>query len=626
MRSIIWLGALIAVVALGAAEKSKLQEAALAPPRMNDYRVEKPSKNEFVVRNALVFDGRNLLRGNDVWVKDGFIRAVGKKLTVPPSAQQIDGTGDTLLPALIDAHTHTWGDALRQALVMGVATEIDMYSDVKFDATVRQRETSGKNLDWADLRSAGTLVTVPGGHGTEYGFAIPTLNSELEAQQFVDARLTEGSDFIKVIYDDRAVYQGSAPTLTTAELAAVIKAAHRRGKLAVAHVATRQGAQDAVDAGVDGLAHIFADQPMSPELLAIMKRRQTFVIATLAMLEAAADNHDNPLLKDTDLEPYISPATRATLANPLQSPLAARITTQNAFSAAKALHSAGITVLAGTDCPNPGTAHGLSIHRELELLVKAGFKPIDALAAATSVPAHTFGLTDRGRIWPGLRADLLLVRGDPTQDITTTRKIVAVWKTGARVDRDSLASRVAKEWSEDSALRKLPLPPGAASGLVSDFENGEIDSSFGAGWSISMDDIAGGKSRAEMSVVRYGAHNSRGSLEIRGTIASDLSFAWAGALFSPASEPFAPANLSSKHSIRFWARGDGRRYLVLLYTKSNGYIPLRQAFRTTGEWREFTFPIASFGGSDGHDITGILFSPFAEPGSFLLGLDDVRLE
>ena len=99
------------------------------------------------------------------------------------------------------------------------------------------------------------------------------------------------------------------------------------------------------------------------------------------------------------------------------------------------LHAAGVPILAGTDTPNLGTAWGVSMHREMEMLVDVGLTPIEALRAATSVPADAFRLKDRGRIKTGLRADLILVSGDPEIDITTTRDIVRVWKLGNEVVR-----------------------------------------------------------------------------------------------------------------------------------------------------------------------------------------------
>lgn len=105
------------------------------------------------------------------------------------------------------------------------------------------------------------------------------------------------------------------------------------------------------------------------------------------------------------------------------------------------LLQAQVPLLAGTDTAHITAAlgvgaYGATLHGELKLLVEAGMTPLQALAAATSVPARTFHCSDRGLIWPGMRADLLLVEGDPTQDILATRNIVAVWKRGVQIQRE----------------------------------------------------------------------------------------------------------------------------------------------------------------------------------------------
>jgi imidazolonepropionase-like amidohydrolase len=118
----------------------------------------------------------------------------------------------------------------------------------------------------------------------------------------------------------------------------------------------------------------------------------------------------------------------------LTPPIASNITARNiqiAKDNVRRLHEAGIPILTGTDVPT----HGLSIHRDLELLVQAGLEPIDALTGATSAAADAFRLADRGRIAPGLRADLLLLNGDPTADIKATRKIQRIWKAGVEFER-----------------------------------------------------------------------------------------------------------------------------------------------------------------------------------------------
>jgi imidazolonepropionase-like amidohydrolase len=113
-----------------------------------------------------------------------------------------------------------------------------------------------------------------------------------------------------------------------------------------------------------------------------------------------------------------------------------RATIASEVAAVKNLRELGVRILAGSDAdaPNP-TAHGISLHRELELLAAAGLAPSEVLSAATAKTADAFRLADRGRILAGARADLLLVRGDPTSDALVTRDILRVWKAGVIVDR-----------------------------------------------------------------------------------------------------------------------------------------------------------------------------------------------
>lgn len=580
----------------------------------------------FVIRRARVFDGDKFLPATDVSVESGLIKAVGKNLKVAAGTKEIDASGDTLLPGLIDSHTHTWGNALEQALIFGVTTELDMFSDPKFDADVRKREAAGQNLNAADLRSSGTLVTSPKGHGTEYGIPIPTLASAADAQSFVDARIAEGSDYIKIIYDDGSAYGSSIPTLTKEALAAVIVAAHNRKKMAVVHIGSQSGARDAIEANCDGLVHIFEDAPPAPEFASLVKQHHAFVIPTLSVNESVSGKASGEsLLSDPRLLSYINAQTSGNLQRAFPRRPQSKTEFPNALAAVHALNAAGVPILAGTDAPNPGTGHGVSIHRELELLVLAGLTPAEALRSATSVPTHAFGLLDRGRIAPGLRADLLLVKGDPGTDITLTRDIVAIWKTGAAVDRAATRAAVEKEKQENAANKAMPVPAGSESGLISDFEDGTMKAKFGAGWSVSTDSVAGGKSIADMKWIANGADGSKGALQISGTISDAFAYPWAGALFSPGSAPFDPVNLSSKKSIRFWIRGDGRPYRLMLFTKSGGYNPAIQNLAATTEWKEITLPFSAFG-IDGHDLCGILFAAGGDPGSFQVVIDNVRLE
>jgi imidazolonepropionase-like amidohydrolase len=568
---------------------------------------------EFVIRDVRIFDGDMTIPKTSVHVRDGSIVSVGG--TVPSGLESIDGAGKTLLPGLIDAHTHAFGDALERAVAFGVTTELDMFTDHRLAATMRaEQQRADGALRRADLYSAGTLVTSPKGHGTEYAVQIPTLASGADAQAFVDARVAEGSDYIKIVYDDGAAYGLTMPTLDRATVAAVSAAAKARGKLAVIHVGSRQAAVEALASGVNGLVHIFADAPAGPDFVQQAVKAGVFVTPTLSVTESTTGvASGEALTKDARLSPFINATERTSLGGRFPNRPGSKQNLAHAAGATRLLYEAGVPILAGTDAPNPGTAHGVSLHRELELLVKAGLPAEGALRAATSVPARVYRLADRGRIAPGLRADLVLVSGDPTSDILATRDIDAVWKRGVRVERMKPAATAAA------------AAVATTSGLVADFESPELRAEFGSGWQTSTDTLMGGTSTATMTIVKGGANGSRGALEVSGTIAAGAPFPWAGGMFFPAATPMAPADASKFTSLVFWTKGDGGTHQVMVFAARLGNIPAAAPFTPGPEWREIVIPFSAFSGIDGSDLRGVLFSAGSRPGPFRFEIDDVRL-
>jgi imidazolonepropionase-like amidohydrolase len=563
----------------------------------------------FVIRNVRVFDGEKTIAHTQVVVRDGKIEAIGG--AAPSGLQEIDGTGRTLLPGLIDAHTHVFGDALVRALQFGVTTELDMFTDHSLARTLRAEQARTEGAPGrADLRSAGTLITAPGGHGTEYGMRIPTLESAKEAKAFVDARIAEGSDYIKIVYDNGGSYGLKIPTIDRATLEASVSAARAAGKLALVHIASHDAANDAIAAGASGLIHLFADRAPEPDFAARVRAAGAFVTPTLSVIQSTTGQSPGAaLVEDKAIQSYLTPAERANLgaAFPLR-PGATR-TTEHSVAAVKALLAAGVPLLAGTDAPNPGTAHGVSMHRELDLLVAAGLTPEQALRAATSTPARIFGLNDRGRIAPGLRADLLLVEGDPTSNVTDTRRIAGIWKSGARVERSTATDT-------GSTAQKA-----VTDGRVSSFDDGAVSAAFGAGWQISTDSMMGGKSKADMKVVSGGASGTTHALEVSGEMVAGALYPWAGAMFFPASTPMTPVDLSKFKEIVFWTRGDGGSLMV--FATRLGRVPAVHPFTASTEWREVVVPLKALG-LDGTDVSGLLFSASDRPGPFRFAVDEVR--
>jgi imidazolonepropionase-like amidohydrolase len=214
-------------------------------------------------------------------------------------------------------------------------------------------------------------------------------------------------------------------------VAALVEAAHRRGKLAVAHIGSEQQARDVISAGVDGLAHLFVGETASLDFGRFAAEHHIFVIPTLTILYPSCGMGDGAnILKNEALAKSIDAHFRETLLWTSE----AKTSCEGTKQALRQLHEAAVPILAGTDAPGAGTTYGASLHWELEHLVDLGLSPAEALAAATSVPAAKFGMNDRGRIAPGMRADLLFVDGDVSKDITDTRKIVGIWKRGVRFE------------------------------------------------------------------------------------------------------------------------------------------------------------------------------------------------
>ncbi|HEY7390694.1 MAG TPA: amidohydrolase family protein, partial [Bryobacteraceae bacterium] len=389
--------------------------------------------NSFAVSHVRIFDGAETIEGAAVVVRNGLIEKTGKGVSMPSDLPRVDGTGKTLIPGLIDAHVHVYSEGgLADALRFGVTTELGMYDSLAIAESARKRREMLDRTALADLWSAGTLITSPRGHGTEY-VPIPTINGPQEADDIVRARIGEGSDYIKIVYGPG---DPSLTSISRETLQALVAAAHAQGKRAVVHVLTIEAARDAVDAGADCLAHVPIDAPIDDTLLEKIVRQKVCVMTTLSIFPAWADDVKawKELSVDKRFAGFLSTAQLSDLgtarrAETLPRPppgiklpdFIFRLDSKSPRLTVAKLQARGVEVLAGTDAPNPGAAHGVSLHGELASLVLSGLTPPQALAAATRVPSERFGIKDRGRIAPGLRADLVLVNGDPTKDITSTR-------------------------------------------------------------------------------------------------------------------------------------------------------------------------------------------------------------
>ena len=353
-----------------------------------------------IFADTAVFDGERLLVGRwDVVVDDGQLRSVEPAGSADRfGATVTDASGGTLLPGLIDAHVHLRKvDDLQELGRWGVTTALDMGS------WPPELLHELRNAGSTDVRSSGAAA-VGGGSPTAGlpGRPADSIVSDADAgRRFVSARAAEGVDYIKVIIDPPG--RGG---LDQASVSAIVAAAHDRGYLVVAHASNTGAIAVAQTAGVDVLTHAPLNADLDAAAVAEAVRSRCSIVPTLIMMQAVAAAAPIPGLDYS-----------------------------HARSAVTDLHRAGVLVLLGTDANQaPGVPanvpYGESAHRELELLVEAGLAPVEALFAATAGVADLFGMADRGRIAQGLRADLVLVDGDPTRNIAATRSVRAVRSAG----------------------------------------------------------------------------------------------------------------------------------------------------------------------------------------------------
>ncbi|MEA9986221.1 amidohydrolase family protein [Subtercola sp. RTI3] len=365
--------------------------------------------------NVQVFTGDGLSELSTVVIGGGVIVSVTADAGGEGDGDVVvDGGGGTLMPGLIDSHVHLFGAGdLERASTWGVTTMLDMGApSMELIAGLRAVP------DAPTIRTAGLPASAPGGvQTTRMGFARDSVvTGPGDAERFVAARVADGVDYIKIIAEDPAAMGAAA--LDGPTIDALVIAAHTNRLRAYAHVTTVAAAQLAATAWVDVLTHVALDAVLPAALVTEVAAKGLVSVPTLVMMRGVAEKAGGA---SGDLVTHRGAVDFA-----------------HAVASVTALHEAGVAVLAGTDSNSApgspfGIAHGESLHDELGLLVEAGLSPVEALRGATVLPARMFDLRDRGAVTPGLRADLVLVEGDPTVDIAATRAIRGVWIAGARV-------------------------------------------------------------------------------------------------------------------------------------------------------------------------------------------------
>jgi imidazolonepropionase-like amidohydrolase len=414
-----------------------------------------------LLAQAVVLQGARLIDGTGappvdnatVVIEGERIVAVGPagKVAVPKGARSVDARGRTIIPGLISAHSHVGlvvdgqnkADGYTRENVVAQLAQFERYGVTSIIALGLNRDLVYQLRDeqkrgefaGASLFTAGRGIGVP-----DAAPPVPVAPDQVyrpqtpeEAVAQVRETASHHPDMLKLWVDD--IY-GKFLRMKPAVFQAAIAEAHKQGIRVAAHVFYLADAKALAAAGVDAFAHSIRDQPVDAELIAVMKARGIFYVATFTVDESAFIFAEDPsLTQDAFFAAAVPPGLLKQLGTPEYKAKVASDANLAKIKAAlangqknlKTLHDAGCRIAFGTDSgAQPVRIPGWAEHHELELMVRAGLSPMEALIAATRGSAEMLGLTDRGTLEAGKRADLLVLGGDPLESIRNTRQLVAV--------------------------------------------------------------------------------------------------------------------------------------------------------------------------------------------------------
>ncbi|VAW48274.1 hypothetical protein MNBD_GAMMA03-1265 [hydrothermal vent metagenome] len=575
-----------------------------------------PEKNHFIIKDVRLYDGEEMIESTDIEIKDHKVFKIAKMIKANDSVEMIYAKGKTLLPGLIDAHTHVYGNALKDALNFGVTTELDMFSMPQYTLEGSKSRNNLNNTTKADLFSSSILATAPGGHGTQYGFEIPVLETPDQAMKFVNDRINEGASYIKVVYNSKQATRQFFPSISLEILQALIKHTHARNKILVVHVDNYISALQSLESGADGLVHSFMDKVVDDKLIALMKKNKAFMIPTFTVVASVSQlTNTDEILNHKPFKGFISNEQKQQLKAKFPPFGIPKSGFQIALDSVKLLSDAGITILAGTDAPNPGTTHGVSMYQEIEHLTQAGLSNTQAIHSATGAARKHFPIGDRGTLKVGASASMILVDGNPFTDIKQLSYLTKIWKNGVLVQRN-------KRVNTNKKTKVIVIK----TGLITDFNQSIKKTAIGLGISESTDQFVGGKSRVSLAL---NERNTDGNnyLHVSGEIIKGFMFRWSGISYVLGEGYQSGVDLSQVKSLSFEAKaGDNVDSITVMLFQTGNFRPVEKTLKLSKQWQTYKVELLDFKTIDLKQVSNISIVMSNTLGEFEFMLDNLAFK
>lgn len=569
-----------------------------------------------VLRGGHLFDATTQTRRPlaQLWIAGD--RILGERPgdhAIPDGVEVRDTTGKTVLPGLFDLHVHigvgggsftsmvpiTPADNLRSHLHCGVTHVVDLHADEQTIFAVR--DESRRTATQARLYTAGAAFTRPHGHATQFGVPANTVDTVDDVDRRMKALLPRRPDVIKAVVENGGWGGLNAfPTLDAKLFSAISGHAQRASLPLFSHVWSTPEALLAASHGADALAHGVFLGPVSDELLTAMREHGTAYIPTLAVVLAAVHTQakDSPYQHDLVSECIHPDLVSGVLDESAQLTLLAspmvrlgRRQEKLYLNNLAAMHEAGVPIGIGTDAGNPMVLHGPALLFELDRYVAAGLTPAQALHAATLASARILRVDDDfGSLAEGKVADLVVIDGDPTSDISAMWQIEAVYKAGQAVDRSLVRRRMA-----ELAAPAVVAQAGddGVPALLDDFADRDLEGNWGGQWEITTDKIAGGNSKGQLDIVEHGG---KPHLRVRGEVLAGFRWGpWCGTAIQwhPSGRKLIDA--SSFEGLELLLRATERGYTVTCHRAAvKDFNYWTTSFEATGDWQTVRIPFDTF--------------------------------